>query len=113
MLKQINDELHTPFIDIQKEIEAYLDHHPKTYKGIWQDFWACALHCLSKGNVSTYMSSHRYDKYINKLSIYFNTVIQWLDSVLTDIDANHVAAWSRRSDKYQKLANAVQDAQPG
>ena len=29
-----NDEFYTQFIDIQREIEAYLDYDPKTFKGM-------------------------------------------------------------------------------
>ena len=46
-----------------------------------QDFLACALDWVSKGNISDYMSKHRYDDNIDELKTYFNSVIDWVATV--------------------------------
>lgn len=52
-----------------------------------QDFLACALDWVSKGNIGDYMSRHRSDKNINELKRYFNSVIDWVSSVFTDVES--------------------------
>ena len=49
-----------------------------------QEYLKCALDWVSKGNISDYMSNHRYDKNINELKTYFNSVIDWIESVFVD-----------------------------
>jgi hypothetical protein len=51
-----------------------------------QDFLECALDWVSKGNISDYMSRHRYDKNINELKTYFNSVIEWVSGVFKDVE---------------------------
>ncbi|MCI9086882.1 MAG: DUF262 domain-containing protein [Clostridia bacterium] len=51
-----------------------------------QDFLKTALDWVSKGNIDRYMSQHRYDDNINELKTYFNSVIDWVSSVFTDVD---------------------------
>src|SRR4030043_1002334 len=51
-----------------------------------QDFLECALDWVSKGNIGDYMSKHRKDKNIDELKKYFNTVIDWISSVFTDVE---------------------------
>ena len=46
-----------------------------------QEFLACALGWVSKGNIDGYMSMHRRDDNINELKTYFNSVIDWVDCV--------------------------------
>ena len=52
-----------------------------------QEFLECALDWVSKGNIDDYMSRHRYDKNINELKKYFNSVIDWVSSVFTDVES--------------------------
>ena len=47
----------------------------------------CALDWVSKGNIDDYMSRHRYDKNINELKKYFNSVIDWVSGVFTDVES--------------------------
>ncbi len=54
---------------------------------IRQDFLECALGWVSKGNIGDYMSRHRYDKNINELKTYFNTVIEWISCVFIDVES--------------------------
>lgn len=46
-----------------------------------QDFWKTALLWVSRGNISDYMSVHRYDSHITEVKTYFNTVIDWAGGV--------------------------------
>ncbi len=50
-----------------------------------QDFLARALEWVSKGNVGSYMSAHRNDNNINELKTYFNSVIDWVSTVFSDV----------------------------
>ena len=50
-----------------------------------QQFLATALEWVSKGNVDAYMSLHRRDSDINEIKAYFNTVIDWVDSLFDDV----------------------------
>lgn len=50
-----------------------------------QDFLEQALHWVSKGNIGSYMSAHRNDHSINELKNYFNSVIDWVSTVFTDV----------------------------
>lgn len=54
-----------------------------------QDYWERALQWVSKGegNVGGYMSSHRHDKSINEVRVYFNSVIDWVSSVFVDVES--------------------------
>ena len=46
-----------------------------------QEYLECALNWVSKGHIEDYMSLHRYDTNINELKTYFNSVIDWIDSI--------------------------------
>ncbi len=46
-----------------------------------QDYLRTALDWVSKGDISGYMSQHRYDDNIDELKTYFNTVLDWIESV--------------------------------
>lgn len=52
---------------------------------IRQDFLACALDWVSRGNTSDYMSRHRNDDNIHELKTYFTTVIDWINTTFIDI----------------------------
>ena len=51
-----------------------------------QEIWACALEWVSKGDVDEYMSKHRQDNDINGVKVYFNTVIDWIESVFISVE---------------------------
>lgn len=80
-----------------------------------QDFLACALDWVSKGNVEEYMSKHRHDNNINELKTYFNSVIDWVDSIFINVyDEMRGLEWGRLYETYHKqpydsqiLANKV------
>jgi hypothetical protein len=50
-----------------------------------QEFLERALDWVSKGDIGGYMSAHRNDNSINELKTYFNTVIDWVSTVFTDV----------------------------
>jgi len=68
-----------------------------------QEFLECALDWVSKGNIGDYMSRHRYDKNIFELKEYFNTVINWVSSVFSDVE-NEMRGleWGRLYEEYHK-----------
>lgn len=68
-----------------------------------QDFLACALDWVSKGNVSDYMSRHRSDGSIKELKTYFTSVIDWVSTVFTDVEKEMCGIeWGRLYETYHK-----------
>jgi 5-methylcytosine-specific restriction endonuclease McrA len=68
-----------------------------------QDFLECALDWVSKGNIGGYMSSHRHDKNITELKRYFNSVIDWVSAVFTDVESEmRGLEWGRLYEQYHK-----------
>lgn len=49
-----------------------------------QDYLHTALSWVSHGNVGSYMAEHRMDTNINELQSYFNSVIDWADSLFDE-----------------------------
>ncbi len=50
-----------------------------------QEFLERALDWVSKGEIGGYMSAHRNDNNISELKTYFNSVIDWVSTVFTDV----------------------------
>ncbi|MBI5399301.1 DUF262 domain-containing protein [Candidatus Saganbacteria bacterium] len=70
-----------------------------------QAFLERALDWTSKGNIDDYMSSHRNDKNINELKEYFNSVIDWISTVFTDVESEMCGLeWGRLYEQYHKKA---------
>ena len=70
-----------------------------------QEFLECALDWVSKGNIGDYMSSHRFEKNITELKKYFNSVIDWVSSVFTDVESEmRGLEWGRLYEVYHKKA---------
>ena len=70
-----------------------------------QEFLECALDWVSKGNIGDYMSRHRFDKDINELKKYFNSVIDWVSSVFPDVESEMCGLeWGRLYEAYHKKA---------
>ena len=68
-----------------------------------QDFLERALDWVSKGNIDDYMSRHRKDTNIKELKTYFNSVIDWISSVFTDVEKEmRGLEWGRLYEKYHK-----------
>jgi 5-methylcytosine-specific restriction endonuclease McrA len=70
-----------------------------------QDFLERALDWVSKGNISDYMSQHRKDKNIKELKTYFNTVIDWVSGVFTEVESEMCGLeWGRLYEEYHTKA---------
>jgi len=70
-----------------------------------QDFLERALEWASKGKVEEYMSLHRKNKDITELKTYFNTVIDWVSAVFTDVESEmRGLEWGRLYETYHKRA---------
>jgi hypothetical protein len=70
-----------------------------------QEFLEQALDWVSKGNISDYMSQHRKDKNIKELKTYFNSVLDWVSTVFTDVESEMCGLeWGRLYEKYHEKA---------
>ena len=68
-----------------------------------QDFLERALYWVSKGNIGDYMSRHRNDNNINEVKNYFNSVIDWVSTVFTDVESEmRGLEWGRLYETYKK-----------
>lgn len=66
-----------------------------------QGYLETALKWVSKGNIEKYMSLHRRDTNINELKTYFNTVLDWINSIFTKIDDSMKGIdWGSLYEKY-------------
>lgn len=55
------------------------------------------------GNIGDYMSQHRCDNSIDELKVYFNTVLDWVSGVFTDVeDEMRGLEWGRLYEAYGK-----------
>lgn len=70
-----------------------------------QHFWERALDWVSKGSIVNYMSRHRYDNNITELKTYFNSVIDWISGVFTDVEKEMCGLeWGRLYEEYHRKA---------
>ena len=70
-----------------------------------QDFLRTALEWVSRGEIDAYMSRHRYDTNITELKTYFDSVIDWVSSVFTDVDSAMCGLnWGELYEKYHRNA---------
>ncbi|MFA6857814.1 MAG: DUF262 domain-containing protein [Treponema sp.] len=68
-----------------------------------QDFLECALNWVSRENIGTYMSQHRKDDTITELKTYFNTVIDWVSGVFSDVEKEMCGLeWGQLYELYHK-----------
>ena len=66
-----------------------------------QDYLERALQWVSRNNVKEYMSLHRHDTNIEELKQYFNSVINWIESVFTDVESEMRGLdWGRLYESY-------------
>jgi hypothetical protein len=66
-----------------------------------QEYLECALDWVSRGAIDNYMSIHRHDDNIDDLKTYFNTVIDWISSVFTDVESEmRGLEWSKLYETY-------------
>lgn len=70
-----------------------------------QEFLETALKWVSLGAIDKYMSEHRYNSNIDELTTYFNSVIDWVSSVFTDVESfMRGLPWGELYEKYHKNA---------
>jgi len=75
-----------------------------------QEFFERALDWVSKGNIDNYMSQHRYDDNIIELKNYFNSVIDWVSAVFTDVESDmRGLEWGRLYETYRKQPYSSQE----
>lgn len=99
-----------PFVTVAKEEfsnsgnanvqkwSAYLKGFPNR-----QDYLKTALDWVSRGDIDGYMSTHRYDTDIADLKSYFNTVIDWIGAVFTDVEKEmRGLEWGQLYEKYHR-----------
>ena len=68
-----------------------------------QDFLERALEWVSKDDVGTYMSKHRFDANITELKNYFTSVIDWASTVFDDVESEmRGLEWGRLYETYRK-----------
>ncbi|MCQ2286801.1 MAG: DUF262 domain-containing protein, partial [Bacteroidales bacterium] len=99
-----------PFVTKAKEVfsnsqNANIQKWSSYIKGVAnrQDFLECALDWVSKGNIENYMATHRLDTDINKMETYFNSVIDWIDSVFPTVKKEMCGLeWGRLYETYHK-----------
>ncbi len=66
-----------------------------------QDFLACALGWVSKGDIGGYMSSRRNNIGIAELRAYFNSVLDWVSTVFTNVEKEMQGRdWGRLYETY-------------
>ncbi len=64
-----------------------------------------ALDWVSKGNISDYMKKHRNSNDTEELCTYFNTVLDWIESVFPDIKNEMKGLeWGRLYEKYHETS---------
>ena len=77
-----------------------------------QDFLEKALEWVSHGHVKEYMSQHRHDTNIKGLKNYFNSVIDWIDSVFLDVESEmRGLEWGRLYEAYHCKAFNPEEVQ--
>jgi len=75
-----------------------------------QDYLRTALNWVSKGNIDSYMSQHRYDDNITELKAYFTSVIDWVSTVFSDVESEmRGLPWGEYYEKYHTTSHNPQD----
>nr|WP_237487522.1 DUF262 domain-containing protein [Parapontixanthobacter aurantiacus] len=70
-----------------------------------QDYLERALDWVSKGDIGSYMSTHRTDNNISELKNYFDSVIDWVSSVFADVEKEMQGVeWGRLYESYHELS---------
>ena len=70
-----------------------------------QHFLERALDWVSAGNIGDYMSRHRLDTNIREVKSYFNSVIDWVSGVFTDVESEMCGLeWGRLYEQHHKKA---------
>lgn len=68
-----------------------------------QHYLERALDWVSKGNITDYMSRHRFDDNIKELKTYFKSVIDWVSTTFIDIESEMCGLeWGRLYEEHHK-----------
>jgi hypothetical protein len=68
-----------------------------------QEYLERALQWVSRNHVEDYMSSHRHQADISEMKAYFNSVIDWIGSVFTDVESEmRGLEWGRLYETYHQ-----------
>lgn len=68
-----------------------------------QAFLERALDWASHGTIDSYMSLHRHDHEITELKSHFNTIIEWISGVFTDVETEMKGLeWGRLYETYHE-----------
>ena len=97
-----------PFVNALKEVfsnsqNPFIQKWSAYVKGSVnrQEFLERALDWVSHGNIEGYMSMHRQDTDITPVKTYFNTVIDWVSGVFSDVmDEMCGLEWNRLYEMY-------------
>ena len=69
-----------------------------------QAFLERALDWVSRGDIDNYMTVHRQDNNIDELKNYFDTVINWVDSIFNDVKPEmRGLEWGRLYETYKNI----------
>ncbi len=70
-----------------------------------QQIWEEALEWVSHGKIDDYMSKHRFDDNIKGVKTYFNTVLDWVESVFISVESEmRGLEWGRLYEQYHSTA---------
>lgn len=104
------------FVSLAKEVFSNSKNISKSWESYIcgvvnrQDFLERALDWVSKGNIEEYMSKHRHDDNINELETYFNSVIDWVNGLFTDVYSEMKGLeWGRLYETYHKQPHNKQE----
>lgn len=68
-----------------------------------QKFLERALDWVSKGNIDSYMAQHRHDDNISEIKRYFNSVIDWVSGIFSNVEKEMCGLeWGRLYELYYK-----------
>lgn len=110
--EELNSIYSGPFVTLAKE-EFSNSQNSKIQKwshyvkgsALRQDFLKSALEWVSKDNVDDYMAANRFKNNINELKKYYNSVLDWVTSVFSDVEKEMCGInWGRLYEIYYKKA---------
>ena len=116
--QELSNAIHSgPFVTLAKEEfsnsqNANIQKWSAYISGVVnrQDYLRAALSWVSKGDIDGYMSKHRYNNDITELKTYFNSVIDWISSVFSDVESEMKGLpWGDLYEKYHKNSYNPQD----
>jgi len=110
--EELNSIYSGPFVTLAKE-EFSNSQNSKIQKwshyvkgsALRQDFLKSALEWVSKDNVDDYMAANRFKNNINELKKYYNSVLDWVTSVFSDVEKEMCGInWGMLYEIYYKKA---------